>query len=450
MPCSSLIHRYAAPVPRYTSYPTAPHFAPEVDAARYARWLESLPPATELSLYLHVPFCDTLCWFCGCHTRIVRRHEPVAAYLDALIMEAALVADWLRHRRPVRHIHFGGGSPTLLMPGEMRRLMGELRDRFDVASDAEIAIEIDPRGFGAEAAAALGEAGFTRASLGVQDLDPEVQRAVNRIQPYAVTARTVEALRAAGVRRINLDLMYGLPHQTAKGVAATVAQVLEMAPDRVALFGYAHVPWLKRHQRMIDEAALPGPVARFEQARAAAAVFQAAGYRPVGLDHFARPDDPLALAARAGALQRNFQGYTTDGAAALIGLGPSAIGQLPDGYVQNATGMGLYRRALRDGRLPTARGIALTCEDRLHRAAIAWIMCAMELDVAALCRKFGRKEDALDDALERLAPMARDGVVRLDGRYLSVPEEARLFVRSVASAFDAYLERGAARHSVAV
>lgn len=447
---AALIRKYAAPVPRYTSYPTAPHFSAEIGPARHAAWLEALPPQASLSLYLHVPFCDTLCWFCGCHTKVVNRYAPVAAYFELLTMEAALTADHLDGRRPVRHVHFGGGSPTILRGNDMRRLMDHLRTQFAFEDDAEVAIEIDPRGFTEAYARDLAAAGFTRASLGVQDLDVTVQRAVNRIQSYDETARAAGALRDAGIDGINIDLMYGLPHQTTPGVAATAARVMALKPSRIALFGYAHVPWMRAHQQLIDENALPDAEARFAQARTAEAVLRDAGYVSIGLDHFAAPDDAMAQAAAEGRLRRNFQGYTTDAATALVGLGCSSISQLPGGYIQNVIDMRAYRAAVETGHLPTARGIVLNHEDRLRRAAIEEIMCTLAIDLGAHCDRFGRGEAALDDVLVRLAPMVADGLVEIDGRTVRVPEASRPFLRSVAAAFDLYLEAAAARHSTAV
>ncbi|MFQ5467579.1 MAG: oxygen-independent coproporphyrinogen III oxidase, partial [Kiloniellaceae bacterium] len=352
----ALLAKYDQRVPRYTSYPTAPHFGPAVGAADYRRWLKALDPAVPLSLYVHVPFCDTLCWFCGCHTKIVQRYEPVAAYLQVLRREIALIADLLGARRRVCHVHFGGGSPTILRPDDFTDLFALLRGRFEFTPDADIAVEIDPRGLEDDAVHAMVAAGVNRASIGVQDLDPGVQCAVNRVQSLALTKRVADLLRQVGIGSINVDLMYGLPRQSVAGVLATVdATVESLAPERVCLFGYAHVPWMKTHQRMIDERALPGAEERFAQAMAVANRLQDLGYDWIGLDHFARPDDALARAARAGRLHRNFQGYTTDDAPVRLGFGPSAIGALPEGYVQNMVPMHAYRGAVEAGCQGTMR-----------------------------------------------------------------------------------------------
>jgi len=438
---------FAARVPRYTSYPTAPHFHAGIDAAAYGRWLKALDPAAPLSLYVHIPFCDTLCWFCGCHTKVVNTYSPLGGYLDVLLREIELVAAALGARRRVTHIHWGGGSPTMLRPGDMHRLAAALRERFDVAPDAEFAVEIDPRGFAAGLSRTLAAIGVTRASVGVQDFDPDVQRAINRLQDFETTANCVRLLRSDGIERLSVDLIYGLPHQTVAGLSRTIEQVLALAPDRLAVFGYAHVPGFKKHQKLIPESALPDLRARFAQAEAARAQLVAAGYEPVGLDHFARHDDPMAIARRNGTLARNFQGYTTDTAPALIGFGASAIGSLPQGYVQNFTEVPAWRAALQCGELPVWRGIALSEEDRIRREVIGKLMCDLEVDLAAVAG--GRGPGMFAANLAALQPMASDGLVVIDGTHIRVPEAWRAAVRVVCAAFDSYLGT-AGTHSVAV
>ena len=444
-----LLHKYVRPVPRYTSYPTAPHFGPAVDAATYRRWLAGLDPAQPLSLYVHIPFCNTLCWFCGCHTRVVNRYEPVARYLAWLRREIDGVAA-VTGPAPVTHIHFGGGSPTIAAPGDFRDLMAHLRDRFRIRDDAEIAVEIDPRGMTPDKVEALAAAGVTRASLGVQDFDPAVQRAINRVQPFALTAGVVDMLRSRGIDRINLDLMYGLPLQTEAGVAGSADKALALEPARVALFGYAHVPWMKRHQRLIAEQDLPGAWQRWRQFRAAAGRLQDAGYVAIGLDHFAHPEDSMARALAAGRLSRNFQGYTTDSATALIGFGASAIGSLPQGYVQNDPDVPAYGAAMEEGRLATVRGHALTRDDRLRRDLIERLMCDGAADVTAVCERHGADPGTFEGAVAALAPVQEDGLVEIDGSRIAVTPLGRPLVRVVCAAFDRYLQSGAGKHSSAV
>ncbi|MFZ5609243.1 MAG: oxygen-independent coproporphyrinogen III oxidase [Pseudomonadota bacterium] len=442
----ALLKRYGGPAPRYTSYPTAPHFHEGVGEAVYAGWLAALDPKDALSLYLHVPFCAQMCWFCGCHTKVVRRYEPVAAFADLLAREIDLVATALGGRRAAAHVHWGGGSPTMLRAEDFERLMGHLRGRFAFTDDAEIAVEVDPRTLTPAWARAMARSGATRASLGVQDLNPAIQKAINRIQPFATVARAVAMLREAGVRSINLDLIYGLPHQSVADLARNVDAIVTLAPERVAVFGYAHVPWMKTHQKLLDEAALPDAAARFQQAQAVAERLVMHGYRRIGLDHFALAHDPCAQAAASGHLKRNFQGYTTDEATALIGLGPSGIGALPQGYVQNQVPLRAWSAAIIAQRLATARGVALTSDDRVRRHIIERLMCALAIDLAPL-------QDAGADFTPELAllrGMENDGLVRLSGSHVEVTELGRPFVRSVCAVFDAYLKPSPARHSLAV
>jgi len=447
---TDLLSRYDQRVPRYTSYPTAPHFHPGVQEATYRRWLAELDPSVPLSLYVHVPFCDSLCWFCGCHTKIVRRYAPVATYLELLLSEIGLVADALSGRRRVCHLHLGGGTPTMLAAADLERLFAVLRGTFDLDTDADIAVEIDPRALTHDSVAALGRVGVNRASLGLQDLDPRVQKAVNRVQSLAETQDIATALRRAGVGSLNIDLMYGLPHQTIAGMQATIDAVMGLAPERVCLFGYAHVPWMKKHQRLIDETALPGPEDRFAQYMAAAERLQQAGYVWIGLDHFALPDDPLAVALRERRLHRNFQGYTTDEASARLGFGPSAIGGLPQGFVQNATAMPAYRTAIEAGQLPVQRGLALSDDDRLQSAVIEQLMCYLEVDLGAMCRRFGCNTDVFDDAVEGLAEPVADGLVTVEDGMIRVSPRGRPFVRAICAQFDAYLAPGTQQHARAV
>jgi oxygen-independent coproporphyrinogen-3 oxidase len=447
---ATLIARYDIRVPRYTSYPTAPHFGPGIDDDRYRGWLADLDPATPLSLYLHIPFCDEMCWFCGCYTKIVHRYEPIRTYLDALEAEIRLVARALPGRFAARHLHWGGGSPTMLTPEDWSALVAHLRRHFDIAADAELAVEIDPRDATEAYIAALAGAGVNRASMGVQDFDPVVQQAINRLQPFPVVERVCGWLRTHGIARINLDLMYGLPHQTVARVLAMVDQALRLEPSRIALFGYAHVPWMKAHQKQIDEQALPDAGERLAQVVAAGRRLEQAGYVAVGLDHFARPDDDLARALAEARLHRNFQGYTTDAATVLLGLGASAIGALPQGYAQNIAPLKEYREAVAAGRLPIARGIGLTPDDRLRRDVIEQLMCGLVCDLAATARRHGFPADALAGDRERLRPFVDDGLIEVAGDRVSITRQGRPFARIVAATFDAYLESGVARHSRAV
>jgi oxygen-independent coproporphyrinogen-3 oxidase len=444
------LHYLDRRIPRYTSYPTAVQFGPEVDQATYQGWLAALPVEQPISIYLHVPFCAELCLYCGCHTTVARRYGPVEAYVDLLEREITLVGRHLGVRRTAVHIHWGGGTPTMLSPPDFQRVMRAVRAIAAIRPDCEMAIEIDPRTLRRQLVPVMAEAGVTRASLGVQDFEERVQRAVGRLQSFEQTARAAEWLRHAGIANINLDLMYGLPYQTVESVAATARQALALDPDRIALFGYAHVPWMKRHQKLLPAHALPGTIERLAQSRAVAAVLQHAGYRPIGLDHFAKPADLLVRRQQEKRLHRNFQGYTTDEAPALIGFGTSAIGMLPQGYVQNATSTVAYREAIGAGRLATARGRALTDEDRLRREIIERLMCNLEVDLAAIAAAREKSVDDFSAELANLVPLAEQGLVRFSGGTITVAERARPFVRNICAVFDAYLSNEETRFSRAL
>lgn len=448
---ADLLAKYAArPVPRYTSYPTAAQFHDGIDAWDYAGGLGRLPADMPVSLYAHVPFCDTMCWFCGCHTKLTRRYAPVAEYLQRLKREVDMQAE-LAGERPAAHLHWGGGSPTILSPGDILDLAAHIFRRFPRQADSEFAVEIDPRGLARETIEAMAEAGVNRVSIGVQDIDTRVQKSVNRLQSLDETAQVIAWLREAGIAAVNIDLIYGLPHQTAEGVAATARAIAALQPSRLAVFGYAHVPWMKKHMRLIDEASLPDGPARWAQAEAIARSLLEAGYEAVGLDHFARPEDSLVQAMRAGRLRRNFQGYTVDSAEALIGLGASSIGALPDLYVQNAVPLDRYAAAIDAGRLPIAKGVRLSALDRLRRAVIERLMCDLRVDVAAVAKRFDMAPQVLLSAQATLQGLAEDGLVQMDGWRLSVPEDYRPLVRLAAAAFDAHaIPAATPRHARAV
>ncbi len=447
---ADLAARYDLRVPRYTSYPTAPHFTPEVSGESYGAWLEALPEEAILSLYLHIPFCRALCWFCGCTTRVVNRPGPLLAYRETLELEIAALAARLGPGRPVRHVHFGGGSPNMLPPDAFEGLIGELRTRFAVADDAEIAIEVDPRVLDQRFVAAMAASGVNRVSIGVQDFDPQVQRAINRIQPYELTRDSLAGLRAAGITAINLDLLYGLPHQTCRHVERSAEQALSLEPQRLALFGYAHVPWMKRHQRLIDERALPDSAARLEQFYAAEDTLIGGGLKAVGIDHYVADGDGLAEAARRGCLKRNFQGYTADQADVVIGLGASAISTLPQGYAQNEADVLRWRAKVEADGLATARGVRVDDEDRFRRDIIERLMCDLGVSLEAVSARHGRDYREIADVPEQLAPMARDGLLEIDGARLAVTPLGRPFTRVVCAAFDRHLQGDAVRHATAL
>jgi len=397
-----------------------------------------------------VPFCAEMCWYCGCHTKVVRQYAPVRDYATVLQAETAIVASLIAGGPKVRHVHWGGGTPNMLSPDDFEATMNVLRQGFRFAEHAEIAVEIDPRTASANHAAAFARAGVTRVSFGVQDFNPHVQRAINRIQPFEQTEAVVGRFRSYGVAEVNLDLMYGLPHQTVADVVNTVDLTVRLRPDRLALFGYAHVPWMKTHQRMIDETALPGPADRMAQSTAAAERLERHGYRRIGLDHFCHPDDPMAAAMDEGRLRRNFQGYTTDTATTLLGFGASAIGQLRQGYVQNHAPLHAYAEAVRTGKPAVCRGYRLLPEDRLRATVIERLMCDLTANLDELAVSHGFDATYFAEEKGLLDPMVRDGLVEAANGRLVVTEAGRPYLRAVCAVFDTYLRRGTAQHSIAV
>lgn len=446
-----VLDRYASrATPRYTSYPTAPHFQTGFGEATYREWLSKLDVNDAVSLYLHVPFCRQMCWYCGCNMKLASRYGPVGEYAQTLRKEVALTADALPGRMTISHLHWGGGTPTALKPDDLESLMTDVRARWDFASDAEVAIESDPRTLTADMAARIGQLGFTRASFGVQEFDPKVQKAINRVQPPEMVRTSVDQLRAAGVTGINFDLIYGLPYQTVASLVETVKLSAEMRPDRVALFGYAHVPWMAKNQRMIPGASLPGTEERAAQATVAAKALLAEGYVAIGLDHFALPDDALAVAERAGTLRRNFQGYTTDQADTLIGIGATSIGRTPSGYLQNITETGAWSRAVTEGHLPVAKGLPFTEDDRLRAEVIERLMCDGHVDAAVIGKTHNAPDGWWRACFDALEEMEIDGLLALSPGKVRMTPKGRPLVRIAAAAFDAYLPESTARHSVAV
>lgn len=446
-----LIDRLRKPTPRYTSYPTAPHFHDGIAAAQYESWLSAIPNGSSLSLYIHIPFCDRLCWFCGCTTKQTNKYKPVERYLESLYREIGTVGNLTGSHAKVNALHLGGGSPTMLEPRDFERLRAVIDAHFGFTANAEISIEMDPNDLGEEKYDAMAAFGVTRASLGVQDFDEKVQAAINRPQSFEQTRAVVDAMRARGVGSVNLDMLYGLPHQSRDTIDDTVAKIIELDPDRIALFGYAHVPWMKKHQKMIDETRLPGVRERFEQAAHAARRLAENGYHSIGMDHFARPHDTLSKADRSGTLNRNFQGYTVDDADALIGLGASSIGRLPQGYVQNTPATHDYQRRVdaEDG-LAVVRGLELTGEDRMRGWLIERLMCDFQFSSSELTSRFGASANAVIDEASALAGSDDSRLFVMEADTFRVTEFGRPYVRTIAAEFDCYLKRGTGRHSVSV
>lgn len=430
-------------LPRYTSYPTAPHFSAAVDGETYRAWLDTLPGDATLSFYIHIPFCTELCLYCGCNTRAVRKREPIEIYAQRITDEIAQLRSLAGHK--LTQLHWGGGTPSIVGAHWLDTITEKLGSSFDVSEMSEHAIELDPRRIDRSLVHALQAIGVTRASLGMQDASPHVQHAIGRIQPFDLVQKAADWLHDAGIDRLNVDLMYGLPTQTVRDVARSAELAASLGAQRLALFGYAHVPWFKHHQRLIDETTLPGLAERLEQAQVAAETLTGLGYQAIGLDHFALPDDELAIAAREKRLRRNFQGYTTDQADALIGIGASAIGRLPQGFVQNAPDLAGYSRAVSAGHFATVKGLALSDSDRLRGAIIERLMCDLAVDLDA----FGGQGQFTAE-ISRLGALREQGLLTIDGSRIAMTDHGRPYLRIAASAFDAYLMAAEKRHSVAV
>ena len=440
-----LLNRYDRPGPRYTSYPTAPQFEASFGEAAYRERLADAAqrPDEPLSLYAHVPFCVHRCTYCGCNVVISPHHGPEEKYLDAVERELDLLAGALDGRRTLNQLHWGGGTPTYLTPAQCRRLFAAITSRFPLVDGAEVAIEIDPCVTSMEHLETLAGAGFNRLSMGLQDLDPAVQEAVKRVQPLELTLQHVTRARELGFRSVNVDLIYGLPHQNAEQFRETVRTVIaELAPDRVACFSYAHVPWIKPHQKQLDAAALPHGWEKFRIFMAAVEEFLAAGYSFVGFDHFARPGDELAAALEAGTVHRNFMGYTVMPASDQVGVGMTSIGDVAGAYVANQKNLARYERALAEGRFPVERGILRTADDTLRGEVIHRIICTLRLDYDWVRGRFGIEPTELfADALEELEPLADDGLVELGADGLQVTDLGRFFLRNICMPFDAYLKK---------
>ena len=446
---ADLLRRYDRPGPRYTSYPTAPQFYAgfgERELREVATASNGDPIPRRLSLYVHVPFCESPCFYCGCNRIITRDKARGEAYLARLYREIALTAGLFDRDREVIQLHFGGGTPNFLSPAQLRDVVDTLRSyfRFSDAADRDISIELDPRFVDADDIAALGKIGFNRASFGVQDFDPAVQEAVNRIQSVEQTRAVIDACRGNGFRSVNVDLIYGLPNQTPDGFARTLDTVAEMRPDRVAVYGYAHMPHLFKPQKQLDASLLPSGETKLALLQLAIEKLTAAGYLYIGMDHFALPDDELALAQARGGLHRNFMGYTTHADSDLVGLGVSAISHIGDSFSQNPRDLPSWQAALDEGRLPVFRGMRMNEDDQLRADLIQQLMCQGEIPVAALERRYAIDfAEYFALALDRLAPLAEDGLVRVEEQRIVVTSRGRLLLRNIAMCFDHYLDQPA-------
>ena len=438
---------YNKQVPRYTSYPAAPYFTADVNAETYIKWLKELPEDTTLSLYFHIPFCPKMCWYCGCHTKVTNRYAPVEDYVHLLKREIRLISDLLKHRHSVTHIHFGGGSPTILQPDDFTIIMEEVREHFTIDEQAEIAIELDPRNVTEEKVIAYAKQGVNRSSLGVQDFHEDVQEAVNRVQPFDVVYDSVKLLKKYGIDHLNVDLMYGLPNQTLESIKENISYTMLLKPERISFFGYAHVPWMKKQMRLIDEEALPDSEERLIMFQEATKHLEESGYLSIGLDHFVRKGDSMEIALNEGTLRRSFQGYTTDHADALIGFGASSIGKLPQGYVQNVAYNKDYQDAMMSGVPAIVKGIALSEEDKIHQHIIEQLMCELKVDIAEICTLYKIDTQKFDEAFTSLLPLQKDGLINVSETKITVKSEAKQIVRVVCAAFDQFRAVQEKRHS---
>ncbi len=448
-PDDALIAKYNRPGPRYTSYPPATHFSEEVSAD--ALWDEVSSDSGPLSLYLHLPFCETLCWFCGCQTITTTERSRADTYLDALEQEIALLKPLLKPDRKVAQLHFGGGTPNFLTPAQLDRVGQLLSDNFDFELEAECSVELDPRRLTREHVEAFARMGVRRASFGVQDCNPDVQEAIHRIQPTELNHDCARMLREAGFTSLNLDLIYGLPKQTPESFSETLDEVLSINPDRFAIFNYAHVPWMKPAQKMLERAGLPAPETKLALLRLIVETLSDAGYVYIGMDHFSRQDDELAVAQRAGTLQRNFQGYSTRAGLDIVGLGLSSISQTTGSYRQNIKDLKTYQETVAAGKLPLARGYLLSDEDKLRREVITRLMCDLALDFTSFEERYGINfEEHFAEALAALVEMQADGLLTREGGFISVTHTGRFFIRNIAMCFDGTLSSTENRYSKTV
>ncbi len=441
----ALLEKYNQPGPRYTSYPTAPEWSDSFGPAELREAFREANNRTPVSLYFHIPFCQSLCLYCGCNVVISKKHEVANAYIEHLKREIDWTSAEVLSTRKVEQLHWGGGTPTYLSPEQIEDLYGYIKDRFTFSTDAEISIEIDPRVTTAEHRRALRRVGFNRLSLGIQDFDPLVQQTVRRVQSFEDTKELFDHSRELGFESINIDLIYGLPHQSVASFAETVDKIITLGPDRIALFSYAHVPWMKKQQGSFARF-LPEGAEKFRIFSRAIEMLTGAGYRYIGLDHFARPEDEICRAQDDRTLHRNFQGYTTKAGCDLYGMGVSAISGLEDVYAQNQRELPRYYEAIAAGRWPTLRGARVSSEDKLRRAVINRILCHTVLLKSEVEREFGISFDHhFAPELARLVDLERDGLVRLDGDRIEVAALGRIFIRNVAMVFDAYLNSTEAR-----
>lgn len=451
METANILRRHGlfdASVPRYTSYPPANHFIPDTGRRYQSEWLTSVEAGSEISIYIHIPFCRRLCWFCACRTQGTSSLGPLESYVASLVAELTRVRALLPDDIKMSRLHLGGGTPTLLPAALMSRLLKTVFDKFEPASSFEFSVEVDPTEAQPDTLAVLGEWNLTRASVGVQDFSEKVQEAIGRKQSFDETRTAIDRLRALGVASTNVDLLYGLPWQTAESFQATLERVQALDPDRLAIYGYAHVPWMSKRQILIPDHALPSPQDRYGLSEMARIFWQKAGFETIGIDHFARPMDGLAVAKANGALRRNFQGYTDDQAPTLIGIGASAISRFKDGYCQNAPATSAYQRRVRDGQLAGHKGFKMSETDRLVAEAIERLVCDFRLDFSVLNKRYPAQSEKIRQMAATLQEAFPD-VLERSGEAVAIPEPYQPIVRVIAHRIDDYVRDGKA-HSAAI
>jgi oxygen-independent coproporphyrinogen-3 oxidase len=430
------------PVPRYTSYPTAPHFKPSNTNEECINWIQNLKASSKISLYIHIPFCPKLCYYCGCNTKVTNSYSPISDYLKALINEISVISETLTNRHTVDHIHFGGGSPTILNPDDFSLIIEALKTNFNVKENADIAIEIDPRQLSEGKVATYAKHGVNRASLGVQDFNQKVMTSVNRTQPFHLTYQAINLLNEYDITNINIDLMYGLPYQTNERIKRTADLAAALKPKRIALFGYAHVPWMKKHMQLIDINTLPNASDRFDLFTVSSGQLIQHGYHQVGIDHFAFKNDELFKALENKTLRRNFQGYTADNSDAVIGIGNSAISSFPQGYYQNTVEQRNYIDIANSKQFPISKSLSFTKKDRMIADIIQQLMCYQTVNIKYVCEMYGYTENDLDFALHRLQPLIADKLVFFNqsSGELKIPNRSLHATRLICSCFDEYFK----------
>lgn len=439
VPKEDIITKLSANVPRYTSYPTAPNFSPGLGPLLVEKMHASIETGEPISIYIHIPYCDRLCWFCACHTKQTKSYAPISIYIETLLEEIELHRRALSRSFEVAQIHFGGGSPSMLKSEDFIELSKKLRNSFRITEKTEISIEIDPNDMSDDMLIGLEKLGVTRASIGVQDFDPDVQNAINRPQTFEQTRDLVQALRAINIASINVDTLYGLPRQNMDRLKATLEKVVSLSPDRIAMFGYAHVPWLKKHQTMIKDDELPNIKQRYQQAEFADRFLTTNGLKKIGIDHYSKPSDLLAKASTQGTLHRNFQGYTTDQCRNLLGFGGSSISQYEGGFIQNIVPTKQYKKAIGEGRFAANRGYELTRDDRVRSHVIERLMCDFNFKFDDVIDRFGNDGATVIEIAKSMVLIDPDDLCWISGDQFHISADKRALTRIIASKFDAYL-----------